>query len=405
MALTWSQRHRSTGTEYTTTLNATLLSAEDRNSLFEYLDEGVLFINLLNQIEFLNQKAFLILRRHVTPASVTTLQELIQNSMIDWNDLITRFRKDRRNSFEEICTIPSDDRMMQIRLQHVYDHHRILIGMLAVYKDITYVWQQQKQQSDFFSMMIHELHNPLTPILDGLRLIQDPGTGTLNFTQNQCIRVVLDETERLSRLINDLLDINRLETGRIHIQREPLNIRDLLIKAITSVEIKARSKNITITLDAPSKESGCYADADRLLQVFINLLINAIKYSPPHTHTRIIVREWPSRTEIAVQDEGYGIEPSDIKKLFQRFSQLNYPEHVTSREQGSGLGLSIVKEIIRLHGGRVEVSSMPQKGSTFKIILPRRKRTRNADRFPSINSKLAIPTNGMKKRGKRYEAI
>lgn len=226
-------------------------------------------------------------------------------------------------------------------------------------------------------MVAHELFNPLTPVREGLGLLLDESIGPLNSVQKQCAGVVYEEINRLSRLVNDLLDINRLDAGKIKIQRNAIDIHPLIQTVIRSIENKAAEKKISILANIPHPIFDLYADRDRIKQVLINLLDNAVKYSPPGSFIEISALSRSGSIEIDVKDHGFGIAKSDIKKLFERFAQLNYPEHIESREKGSGLGLSIVKEIVKLHHGKIKVQSDYGKGSTFTVILPKRKKARS----------------------------
>lgn len=348
-------------------------------SVLDHMAEGVVLIDLVDRIRIVNKSAMKLLglRGIVDTFIEMPLKLLLRTSKIDLEDMIGRARLSRKSHFKELVFLNKRSSICEVEIKILYQERNVPVGTLCTLRDISKQWLEDNKKSEFLSIVAHELFNPLTPVKEGLGLLLEEGIGPLNTEQKKCAGVVYEEVNRLSRLVSDLLDINRLDAGKIRIQRTVIDIHALIKSAIISIENKAAEKNISVLENIPHPVFDLYADRDRMKQVLINLLDNAVKYSPPSSCIEIGALSKASGTEITVTDRGFGILKTDIKRLFERFVQLNYPEHIEYREKGSGLGLSIVKEIVRLHHGKIKVRSEYGQGSTFTVILPKRKKARH----------------------------
>ncbi len=348
-------------------------------SVLDHMEEGVVLIDLVDRIRIVNNSAMKLLglRGDVDTFIEMPLKLLLRTSKIDLEDMIGRARLSRKSHFKELVFLNKRSSICEVEIKILYQERNVPVGTLCTLRDISKQWLEDQKKSEFLSIVAHELFNPLTPVKEGLGLLLEEGIGPLNTEQKKCAGVVYEEVNRLSRLVSDLLDINRLDAGKIRIQRTVIDIHALIKSAIISIENKAAEKNISVLENIPHPVFDLYADRDRMKQVLINLLDNAVKYSPPGSCIEIGALSKASGTEITVTDRGFGILKTDIKRLFERFVQLNYPEHIEYREKGSGLGLSIVKEIVRLHHGKIKVRSEYGQGSTFTVILPKRKKARH----------------------------
>jgi signal transduction histidine kinase len=169
-------------------------------------------------------------------------------------------------------------------------------------------------------------------------------------------------------LINDLLDVSRIESGRITLKVEPLDVREILVSVLATMRPLIDGKGQTVTLDAPDGLPPASGDRDRIVQVATNLVSNAHKYTPDGGTIRVSASADDELVTIAVRDNGIGIEPEDVARLFTRFFRVD--SSLTRQIGGTGLGLSIVKSIVELHGGTISVTSEPGAGSTFTFTLP-----------------------------------
>lgn len=220
----------------------------------------------------------------------------------------------------------------------------------------------------FLSIAAHELRTPLTSLLGQAQLLQRrlSSAGQLNEPSARSLQVVVGQARRLSRLVGDLLDGARLELGQLAIEREPVNL-SLLLRQIVE-ELQPALPNHQLWLDTPDEQFTVSGDAIRLEQVLQNLLSNAVKYSPSGSAIRLSLQRDAQQALVAVEDRGIGIPSDALPNLFERFYRVASPE--TQRVSGVGVGLYVVREIVRLHGGTVGVASVVGQGSTFTVALP-----------------------------------
>ncbi|HEX2195418.1 MAG TPA: GAF domain-containing protein [Actinomycetota bacterium] len=226
--------------------------------------------------------------------------------------------------------------------------------------------EADRTKSEFVSMLAHELKGPMTTILGFSETLKQQWDRVPDDKKLSIIDIVSKETGRLSRLVNDLLDVSRMEAGTLRYELSPVSLQELL-DSIMTVHTSLSAQHLVVN-DLPPDMPKVLADNDRLRQVFINLLTNATRYSPEGTAIRVRGREVPEggMVEVSVSDEGIGISEQDRERIFSKFSMLPKPGWV---KKGTGLGLFITKGIVEAHGGRIWVESEPGKGSTFAFTL------------------------------------
>jgi len=238
---------------------------------------------------------------------------------------------------------------------------------LIVVRDITESKQLERLKAEFISVVSHELRTPLTSMQVALSLLDDQLVDPASEDGQNMIHVATEGIDRLVRLVNDILDLERLESGKLRIKKQPCNVLDLVDTAIDQMKDLANRSNVLIqTAIAPFP---IHADADRLVQVLTNLLSNAIRFSPPQSTITIQADlSSPSWVQFSVQDQGRGIPDAHLESIFERFQQVDTSD---SREKsGTGLGLAICRNIIHQHGGCIWAESDLGQGSTFYFTLP-----------------------------------
>lgn len=227
-------------------------------------------------------------------------------------------------------------------------------------------------KSDFVATVSHELRTPLTIIQEGVALISDRILGDVNEKQVSILSQVLENIARLTRIIDGLLDISKLEAGEMELKRSSVDIAKFINKIIEDFQSKAKEKKIVLETSLSKKVSRIYADSDKLIQILTNLVSNSLKFTP--ANGKITVRaddDADGSVMISVSDTGVGMSGGDVSKLFNKFQQFDRVHG--PGEKGTGLGLSISKKIVELHGGRIWAESKIKKGSTFCFTIPKRR--------------------------------
>lgn len=234
--------------------------------------------------------------------------------------------------------------------------------------------------------MSHELRTPLNHIIGFTELVAEKRAGGLNETQEEYLRDVLSSSRHLLSLINDILDISKVEAGKDALEPSEFDLRELLEKSITMISAKAKKHAITLSTEIRDLPEKITADKRKLKQIMYNLLYNAVKFTPDGGAMALSARflngciEAPaaensevkqndSYVEITVSDTGIGISPDDVHRIFEPFEQVR--ERYTMAHLGTGLGLSLTKKFVELHGGRIRAASDgPGRGSTFIFSIP-----------------------------------
>ncbi|HEY8497882.1 MAG TPA: ATP-binding protein [Limnochordales bacterium] len=242
-------------------------------------------------------------------------------------------------------------------------------GAVALVRDVTELRRLERVRSDFVANVSHELRTPLTALKGFIEALQE-GAAEDPATRTRFLEIMARETDRLVALINDLLDLSHLESRNVELRRAPVSLPELAGAVIAMFARKAAAKNLALEQDLPADLPPVLGDEDMLRQVFINLLDNAVKYTPSGRIT-VRARAEPQQPTVRVEvaDTGIGIPRQHLGRIFERFYRV---DRARSRELGgTGLGLSIVRHIVELHGGRIEVESEVGVGTTFRFWLPR----------------------------------
>jgi signal transduction histidine kinase len=226
------------------------------------------------------------------------------------------------------------------------------------------VQRTQEMERDFLANVSHELKTPLTSIQGYSQAILDGAAAQPGYAA----KVIHEEAARMHRMVEDLLDLARIESGQTPLRREHVHLGELLRSVADNLALRAAEQHISLqhTVGAVPDITG---DNDRLAQVFTNLIDNAIAHTPPGGNVTLAARPADSGVEVAVNDTGKGIPPQDQERIFERFYQVDKSRARASR-QGTGLGLTISKEIVEAHHGRIRVESVEGKGTTFYVWLP-----------------------------------
>ena len=235
-----------------------------------------------------------------------------------------------------------------------------------------------RAKSDFLANMSHELRTPINSIIGFSEVLEDELLGSLNASQRENVQYILKAGTHLLSLINDILDLSKVESGKMELEVDRVSLRGILDASLVMHREKALRHGISLDLQMePVTDMVIEADERKLKQILFNLLSNAVKFTPDGGSVRVMTRgiTGAQEIEISIEDTGIGIKPEDIPKLFKEFSQL---DSVYDKEyEGTGLGLALTKKLVELHGGRIQVSSEFGKGSRFAFVMPVRQARKN----------------------------
>ena len=239
--------------------------------------------------------------------------------------------------------------------------------ILVFVEDITERSRVEKLKDEFLNTVSHELRTPLAITREGLSLIIDRIAGDLNEKQAHILSVAKDNIDRLGRIINGLLDISKIDSGKVELKKSLVDMNALIRQVAVSFENRIRQRGLELRLDLPPEEISIYADSDKVTQIFVNLVGNALKFTEKG-HIEISLKHSLGEITCAVRDSGAGISEENIPKLFSKFQQFG--RKAGGGEKGTGLGLSIVKSLVELHKGAIRVESRLGEGSSFVFTLP-----------------------------------
>ncbi|MEH2384666.1 MAG: ATP-binding protein [Nostoc sp.] len=224
-----------------------------------------------------------------------------------------------------------------------------------------------RAKSEFLATMSHELRTPLNAIMALSQLLQQERIGSLNEKQNEYVNSIYSNGEHLLALINDILDLSKVEAGKEELLLSPLPVSDLCNYAIWTVRDRALEKGLQLTSEIDPEADICIGDEGRIKQMLVNLLTNAIKFTPAG-QVSLVVKKVPQGISFIVSDTGIGIDSNQFQFLFEPFKQLD--SRLNRQYEGTGLGLALTRKLARLHGGDVTVTSTLGKGSQFTLFLP-----------------------------------
>jgi PAS domain S-box-containing protein len=241
-------------------------------------------------------------------------------------------------------------------------------GAIVAFQDISRLREVDRMKDEFVSIVSHELRTPLTSIRGSVQLVLDEANSVPDPEHRKLLQIALNNCERLVRIINDILDVSKIESGNLTLRRKAVHVADLVRQSIDVVMPPARNANVTLDVNVPANVRPVMVDPDRVVQALVNLLSNAVKFAPPGSTVTTTVTGSEHMVTIAVADQGEGIAPENLNRLFQKFQQVDSSS--SRRKGGTGLGLAITKALVEQHGGRIFVDSELNKGTRFSFTLP-----------------------------------
>ena len=266
-----------------------------------------------------------------------------------------------------VSQIEPEKREMELQSLPVFNTTEKYLGRLYLWRDVTQEHELERLKRDFVSQVSHELRTPLTSIKGFVDLLlEDPDS--LNSEQLEFLRIVHENAQRLVALVNDLLDLARIESGKMTLERSAIALNPLIEDTLQSFTPSLAGKHQSLEVSLERNSPKVFADPERTRQILTNLVSNAHKYTLSKGTVRVSTHIEDQQVWIAVQDSGIGMTPQELAKLFSRFFRAK--NLLTEDIGGTGLGLSITHALVELHGGIIEVESQPGEGSTFRFTLP-----------------------------------
>ena len=338
------------------------------DSVLRHMSDGVIATDRRGRIVIMNTAALDILNlKSEKVIGIPLLEILPLEERVTFRELLET-QQERLIYLEE----DGEDSMIQCEFSVIQRESGFISGLVCVLTDVTEQQKIDRERRNFVSNVSHELRTPLTSIKSYTEALVDGAWENKEIAPG-FLKVIETETDRMMRMITDLLNLSRMDQNRLGLEKEFINMNELVVHIVNRFEMVLQSepyreKNYRILTDITQRDLWVELDQDKITQVLDNIINNAIKYSPDGG--RIIVRLMETHTDIivSVSDEGLGIARKDIPHLFDRFYRV---DKARSRAMGgSGLGLAIAQEVVQLHGGKIWVNSIENKGSTFFVSLP-----------------------------------
>ncbi len=354
------------------------IEAIKSNAILESIAEGVLVTDEQNHIILANAAAERILglrRDRVLGKPASDFLGLYGDAGQTWLEAVQRWSTDEFHGHEGLLEtqieLEDHERIVALSMAPVR-HEGEFVGTVTTLRDVTQAVEVDRLKSEFVATVSHELRTPMTSIKGYVEMLLMGVVGEINDEQRKFLATIKNNIDRLGDLVNDLLDISRIESGRVQLSLETVALEELLTEIRQSFVRRSRveSKPMTIEVEVEEDLPPVSADRDRLRQILMNLVDNSFNYSPPNGAIQLTAEARGDQVEIRVKDNGIGIGPEEQERIFERF--FRGEQALNLSVGGTGLGLSIVRQLVEMHGGRLELRStgIPDEGTTFTISLP-----------------------------------
>ncbi|HEX9780840.1 MAG TPA: ATP-binding protein [bacterium] len=345
-----------------------LVEKKQTESIMRSVADGLVVVDNTGKVVFINPAAERLLSAEKERKVGRPLTEGLGDEQLI--SLVKSGSSESEREIELNAKVDQTRKILRASNAVIEDENGNTVGMVAVLSDVTKQRELDRMKSEFVSKVTHELRTPIVAIKHSLSVVLDGSPGPMNDMQKNFVGIASRNAERLGRLIDDLLDLGKIEAKKMVLKREPIPIAQVIGDACEGISTWATAKSLTIQRDVHDGLPPVPVDTGRLVQVLSNLLSNAIKFTPAGGTITVSAskQEGGAMLRVAVRDTGVGIEHADLPKLFQKFQQVGSSNQ--TEISGTGLGLAISKEIVELHGGRISVESQPGQGTTFSFTLP-----------------------------------
>jgi NtrC-family two-component system sensor histidine kinase KinB len=353
-------------------LNIGRIIAEKRKSdaIIRSVDDGILVVDDNFLITNLNPAAAKIFGVLPEDSLEKHILEVMRNERLFGflKETLASGQPPHLEEGEDILTIKTgeESRHYQVSIVPMRTPAGVIPGVVLLLRDITRLRELDRLKSEFVMTASHELRTPLTSINMAVNLLRESAETKLTDQERSLLEACHEDVQRLRALVNDLLDLSKIEAGKLELTFESVQPRFLCDQALSVIKPQAESKGLELALEVPEDLPAVTADPHKIVWVLVNLLANAIRYTPTGGHIRLRGEPVGNQVQLSVADDGEGIPFELQPRIFEKFVQVKPGDS----GGGSGLGLAICKEIIRAHRGAVWLDSVPGKGSTFTFTLP-----------------------------------
>lgn len=327
--------------------------------------EGIFGLNLQSKITFVNPAGARLLGYQVNELLGKSIDIILTENHI--NNINQFFQAELVMQGRNELFKRQDGSSFPVEyISNLIEEQNEIVGVVIAFKDITERNKVERMKNEFISIVSHELRTPLTSIYGSLKML---GSGLLISdpdSSQRLLEIAIDSTERLMRLINDILDIERIDSGKVVMSKNLCNIEDLMIKCGESMQPFADKFKVNLII-SPLKEK-VNADEDRIMQTLTNLLSNGIKFSPEGGNIWLTAKKQENYILFEIKDQGRGIPEDKLESIFDKFQQVDFSD--SRNHEGTGLGLAICRSIIEQHEGKIWAESVLGSGSTFYFTLP-----------------------------------
>jgi two-component system, OmpR family, phosphate regulon sensor histidine kinase PhoR len=338
-------------------------------AILDAMVEGVIAVDGQEHVLLMNEKARAMFALGSARGEGKPFLEVIRNA--DLHEIFRAVHAGGEAALQREIELTSPPRILgvnAVKLAASGDRSAAGPGVVLVLHDVTALRQLERVRTEFVANVSHELRTPLTAIQGYLETLL---SGALEERENarRFLEIALRHSERLGRLLNDLTDLSNIELGKVALRREPVRVDEVVASVVGIIAPRAARAKVDVTSQVPPDLPQVPADRDRLAQILINLVDNAVKYTPEGGSVTVTARRVAESTiAVAVTDTGIGIPPVDLPRITERFYRV---DRARSRELGgTGLGLAIVKHLVMAHGGQLGIESEQERGTTVRFTLP-----------------------------------
>jgi len=334
------------------------------NAVIQSAAEGIVVVDENEKIALINPQTRQILGLSANHRIPQAFMDFIINPLK--NDLI---KQNKEFLFKEVNLVAPLKISLRVGIAWMRDYRREKRGVVVLFQDVSREKEVERLKNELISTVSHELRTPLTTMKTFVSIVSDGIAGPVTGDQKEYLNIIMSNMNRLGRMINDLLDISKLEAGRMELKKRLVDLALLIKDQLASFMPEAENKKITLSSGLPEKLPQLYIDPDRIAQVLMNLIGNALKFTPEGGSVKVQAQELDDSIQVQVVDTGVGIAKENFSKLFDRFQQIDRKPGPGAK--GTGLGLAISKSIVDLHKGKIWVESEIGKGSKFIFTLPK----------------------------------